>query len=272
MILATSGIIASQIASFDADAVAFFNRVTTAGGTLSNTEKQAVNTLVITLKANSLWTPMKAIYPMVGASAAACAQNLKSSSFTGTFTSGWTFASTGVTPNGTSAYFNTTLVPNTSLTFNSISFGVYSTTNFTPTSNQSYGCTSANNYLPLIGSTYFSTKYLTGLVYSYNSPDILQSSTGQDFSGMFQVTRTSATNAKLFRNNTQLAAVTTNSQTTQPTNSFVFGALRASFVPFQDYCNFEHAFAYIGDGLTDTQASNFYTAVQTFQTTLSRQV
>ena len=50
---------------------------------------------------------MKAIYPMVGASAAACAQNLKSSSFTGTFTSGWTFASSGVTPNGTSAYFNT---------------------------------------------------------------------------------------------------------------------------------------------------------------------
>jgi hypothetical protein len=256
--------------TYDADAQAFFDRVTAAGGTLSLTEMNATNQLVLDLKANSLWTPMKAIYPMVGASAAACAQNLKSSSFTGTFTSGWTFASTGVTPNGTSAYFNTTLVPNTSLTFNSISFGVYSTTNFSPTSNQSYGCTSANIYLPLVGSTFFPTKYVTGLAYSFNSPDILQSSTGQDFSGMFQVTRTSATNAKLFRNNTQLAAVTTNSQTTQPTNSFVFGALRASFVPFQDYCNFEHAFAYIGDGLTDTQASNFYTAIQAMQTTLSR--
>ncbi len=33
MILASHGIIASQIASFDADAVAFFNRVTTAGAT-----------------------------------------------------------------------------------------------------------------------------------------------------------------------------------------------------------------------------------------------
>jgi hypothetical protein len=32
------------------------------------------------------------------------------------------------------------------------------------------------------------------------------------------------------------------------------------------------AFASIGDGLTDTQAGNFYTAVQAFQTTLSRQV
>jgi hypothetical protein len=34
-------------------------------------------------------------------------------SFTGTFTSGWTFASTGVTPNGTSAYMDTNLIPNT---------------------------------------------------------------------------------------------------------------------------------------------------------------
>ena len=34
----------------------------------------------------------------------------------------------------------------------------------------------------------------------------------------------------------------------------------------------EYAFAFIGTGLNDTQASNFYTAVQAFQTTLSRQV
>jgi hypothetical protein len=34
----------------------------------------------------------------------------------------------------------------------------------------------------------------------------------------------------------------------------------------------QYAFMSIGDGLTDTQASNFYTAVQAFQTTLGRQV
>ena len=64
----------------DPDAAAFFARVTAAGGTLSATEQTAVNTLVVTMKADGTWTPMKAIYPMVGASAAACAQNLKSSS------------------------------------------------------------------------------------------------------------------------------------------------------------------------------------------------
>ena len=110
----------------DADAQAFVSRVETAGGSLSDTEKEAVNTLVLQMKADGIWTKMKAIYPMVGASAAACAQNLKSSSFTGTFTSGWTFASTGITP--TSAYMDTNLSSNTSLSLNDLSLNIYSRT------------------------------------------------------------------------------------------------------------------------------------------------
>jgi hypothetical protein len=38
------------------------------------------------------------------------------------------------------------------------------------------------------------------------------------------------------------------------------------------YSAAQFAFSYIGNGLTDTNVSNFYTAVQAFQTTLSRQV
>jgi hypothetical protein len=113
----------------DTDAIAFINRVNAAGGTLSYTEMMAVNQLVIDLKAAGLWTSMKAIYPMVGASAAACAQNLVSSSFTGTFTSGWTFASTGVTPNGTSAYMDTGFNPTGNLSVNSQCYGYYSRSN-----------------------------------------------------------------------------------------------------------------------------------------------
>jgi hypothetical protein len=257
--------------NFDPDVVEFFGRVTAAGGTLSATEQVAIDTLVKQMKLDGIWTKMKAIYPMVGASAAACAQNLKSSSFTGTFTAGWTFASTGVTPNGTSAYFNTTLIPNTNLSLNNSSFSVYSRNNFTPTTNQSLGCSDGGISIPLIGFTFFPTKSVNGLSYSYNSPDVLTSAIGQNFSGMFLTTRTSASSAKLLRNTTSLASVTTQGQTTQPVNTFTFGAFKNGAV-FIDYNNFQFAFAHIGDGLTDTQASNFYTAVQSFQTTLSRQV
>jgi hypothetical protein len=40
----------------------------------------------------------------------------------------------------------------------------------------------------------------------------------------------------------------------------------------QNWSNRQYSFASIGDGLTDTEAANFYTAVQAFQTTLGRQV
>jgi SPP1 family predicted phage head-tail adaptor len=41
--------------SVDADAAAFFARVTTAGGTLTTTEQNAVNTLVVQMKADGIW-------------------------------------------------------------------------------------------------------------------------------------------------------------------------------------------------------------------------
>jgi hypothetical protein len=267
-----SPIIQGQMgAYFDADALAFFARVTAAGGSLSLTEQNAVNQLVLDLKLNSIWTSLLAIYPMVGASAAACSQNLKSSSFTGTFSGGWTYASTGVTPNGTNAYFDTSLIPNTSLTFNSASFSIYSRNNFTPSSTQAWGCTSSSTQLPLLVGTMLSTKGLEGLIYSFNAPDTMVSATGQNLAAMFLTTRTSSSNAKLFRNNTQLASTTTNNQITQPTNSFLFGAYRQLSGIF-NYNTFEYAFSSLGNGLSDTQAANFYTNVQTFQTSLSRNV
>jgi hypothetical protein len=274
MILSSHGIIASQIASFDADAVAFFNRVTTAGGTLSTTEKQAVNQLVLDLKANSLWTPMKAIYPMVGASAAACAQNLKSSSFTGTFTSGWTFASTGVTPNGTSAFFDTGLIPSTQLSANSTAVSYYSRTN-----------TTTNNGVE-IGT--WNTAYTNGIeFYIYRNSGFLTQKTGatinqttivgrvdagnQNSQAFFTASRIANNNLFMQRNGSPIGTSTVTATTSLSAFSIYLGASNA-FGTAEAFSNKQCAFAHVGDGLTDTQASNFYTAVQAFQTTLSRQV
>ena len=261
MILASHGIVASQIASFDADAVAFFGRVTTAGGSLSATEKAAVNQLVLDLKANSLWTPMKAIYPMVGASAAACAQNLKSSSFTGTFTSGWTFASTGVTPNGTSAYMNTGLNDDANLSLNSAHLSIYSRTN-----SDGLFCDMGIGGVDANEINLFSK--FTNLFY----PRIHKVNSGiantVSSLGLFISNRVSSSEVRAFQNNS-LKLITNTSGGKNNENIFL-GAMNAVAITF--FSNRQYAFASIGDGLTDTQASNFYTAVQAFQTTLSRQV
>ena len=264
MILASHGIIASQIASFDADAVAFFNRVTAAGGSLTNTEKSAVNTLVVTLKANSLWTPMKAIYPMVGASAEACKQNLKSSSFTGTFSSGWTFASTGVTGNGNSAYMDTNLNASTQLTTPShLSF--YSRTNVNTNTDQiDIGLT--NFWLSLWYKS--SPTFNNMLARNQSGSVLLDGGVVTDSRGLGLSTKIGTT-AKIFMNNVQKDSKTDTS--TSYSNLTVFLSAFNTGSPSL-FSNRECAFASIGEGLTDTQASNLYTSVQAFQTTLGRAI
>ena len=259
-------------AAGDPDVNAFFARVTAAGGTLTSTEQAAITTLVSDMKANGIWTPMKAIYPMVGASSAACKQNLKSSSFTGTFNGGWTFASTGVTPNGSTGYFDTTLVPSTDLTFNNISFSLYSRTNFTPSGvDHSYGCSIGGSYLPLVAMLFTSAKAITNCIYSYNSPDVINPGS-QNFAAMFTATRTSASSFKVFRNSSQIGStVTTNNQGSQPNNNFYFGAINLNGTAGQFMAD-SQAFWSIGDGLSDAQTGDLYTAVQAFNTTLGRQV
>jgi hypothetical protein len=243
---------------FDADAQAFFDRVTTAGGTLSETEKTATNTLVVQMKADGTWTPMKAIYPMVGASAAACAQNLKSSSFTGTFTSGWTFASTGVKGNGTSAYMDTNFNPSTSSNVNFKHMSYYSRDNF------------QNCQIGVIAGTYDQIYYELGNYYSILSSGFIASITAATTKGFIVASRTTSTSGcTTYVNNSNFGndgAVATANPTL---NLFLNG--RAP-IPGGSGSTNECAFASIGDGLSATQASNLYTCVQAFQTTLSRNV
>lgn len=257
-------------ASFDADAQAFFDRVTTAGGSLTTTEKNATNQLVLDMKSAGIWTSMKAVYPMVGASAAACAQNLKSSSFTGTFTSGWTFASTGATPNGTSAYMNTGLNPVAqSLTSADSHLSYYCRTaattadpaeiaNFTSITEafvlQSKASGNLNRYFYTLGSAAISS------VASGPIGLISGSSTGGN------------TRRDVYRNGVSVANNTTTDTATLGNYNLYLGAGNIGNTSVASYTNAQCSFASIGQGLSATNMSNLYTAVQAFQTTLSRQV
>jgi hypothetical protein len=205
---------------------------------------------------------MKAIYPMVGASAAACAQNLKSSSFTGTFSSGWTFASTGITPNGTSATFNTGLNPSTALSsVNSNHQAVYLRTENSPQNFVDIGQDN-NEWLSAI---YWSNT----VTFIYNPTSASNISVANTNSNNLSInTRRSSTDFAFFYNNSKLGTnITPNILSFNSNNVHIGSAGGLTF-----YSSRENAFASIGDGLTDTQAGNFYTAVQAFQVSLSRSV
>jgi hypothetical protein len=269
MILASHGIIGSSIGQVDADAAAFFQRVSNAGGTLSLTEKTAVNQLVLDLKDDGIWTKMKAIYPMVGASAAACAQNLKSSSFTGSFTSNWTFTSTGVQGNGSSDFFNTNLNTLSELTQINTHLSVYVRNDLNAGSPYDFG--NASNAGMTTNPTYLITKYSTGLAYigiadiSYSSSSDCTNQRG------FWVGCTNGSLAQvLYRNASSFLTGTATAGTFANNNLYLGGANAGGNGAL--FTNKEYAFASIGDGFSSTEASNFYTAVNIFQTTLGRNV
>jgi len=270
MILSTHGVLASQIASFDADAQAFFNRVTTAGGSLSNTEKVAVNQLVLDMKSYGIWTSMKAVYPMVGASASACKQNLVSSSFTGTFSSGWTFASTGVTPNGTSAYFDTNFNQSSNLSTNNNHIALYIRTNLNggsfPNLNIDSGITDdvAYSFSMILSRTNGNFEFQNG---SQNTSNAVADSLG------FYLGSALNTGTKSYKNGSTIGTNSSTQTRSLFNNNIYIGATnKSSTNTATHFSQRQNAFSSIGNGLTDTQASNFYTAVQAFQTTLSRQV
>ena len=258
MILASHGIVASSILQVDADWLAYYNRVIAAGGSLTTTEQNATKQLVADLKANSLWTPMKAIYPMVGASAAACAQNLKSSSFTGTFTAtGWTFASTGVQGNGTSAEFLSNFALNNFLSKNSTAFGLYSRTNLFGTG---VGITAKNNV------EFYSYYNVGGLQISYLFEGNNNVAFRASYLGLNSHSRTSSSQ-KYMQTKTTIDSITSNVDATNLDGSIVKFARTQSGFDSNEYALF-----YISDGLNNTELLSLNTNVQTFQTTLSRQV
>jgi hypothetical protein len=216
------------------------------------------------MKSAGIWSSMKAVYPMVGASAAACAQNLKSSSFTGSFTSGWTFASTGVTPNGTSSYMDTGLKPS-DLGQDSTHLGIYSRTDNSLLQCDMGTYTSSN-------ATYLVVKYGTTI---YPMIQTTESSGGTSpyttTLGLIIGNRNNSTQTKFYQNSSLIGTYSKTSTTPQSTYNIYLGASNENGTSVL-HSTKQTAFASIGDGLTDTQASDFYTAVQAFQTTLSRQV
>jgi hypothetical protein len=249
--------------SFDPDAQAFI----TAAGITDNTQKNAINTLVLALKGYSIWTKFKAIYPIVGGTASQHKYNLKDprdldAAFRLTFATGWTHASTGMTPNG-ATYADTKLIPNTTLSLNSTHISGYVRTTLTV----SAPILSAEDATTYNNGLYIWPKWSGGYSVRVNDNTSQVAAAGTDIRGLHLASRT-ASNVKKYRfNNTQIFNVTTAS-TALNTSSIYIGASRNN----ANYFNNEIAFGSIGDGLTDTEAANFYTAVQAFQTTLSRQV
>jgi hypothetical protein len=261
----------------DTDAQAFI----TAASITDGTQQSAVNQLVLDLKSANIWTKMKAIYPIIGGSASTHKWNLKDprdldAAFRLTFTTGWTHSSNGMLPNGTSAYANTFLTPNINLTNNNSHISVYLRTN-TDNNATDMGIQDDMGAGITVSSYYIITRLsntLYGTIQTTDENRIIGANT--DSRGFYITSRTTSTSLKQYKNSSIFGTNTNTSTGTRARYSMPLGAVRyindAGSNTYSSYSTREQAFASIGDGLTDAEALSFYNAVQTYQTTLGRQV
>lgn len=258
--------------SLDPDAVAFL----AAAGITDATITTAIDTLVTDLKLYGIWTKMKAIYPFVGGTATTHKFNLKNpadsdAAFRIVFNGGWSHTSNGIFTNGTNTYGDTKLNGFGVLTPATAHLMVYQRTILPSVSGNPTdigGMQSPPNIFTLLNTFNAGNLSYFGLGDPISShPNISATS-----NGFFLTSRENVSTAKLFRNASLLTTKTIAFQSFNNNNMFI-GARNTNGSP-TDYMpgGVNYAIASIGDGLTNTEAANYYTAVQAFQTTLGRQV
>ncbi len=258
--------------AFDPDAQLF---ITNAAIT-EPVQQNAVNNLVLSLKSYGVWSKMKALYPFVGGTAAQHKFNLRNpidsdSAFRLVFNGGWVHSSTGALPNGVNSWANTFLKPSLNLTNNNYHVSHYSRTQQINTNAVDVGVL-LEPIMIAVDQYYSAVSAKAFVAGDYISTVILQNNTNTK--GLLVGSRTSNVNAKMFFNGTQSGAtLTVNNTNALPTGNFYISALNHINIGGAiDFSAKETAFSSIGDGLTDTEAANYYTAIQAFQTTLGRQV
>jgi hypothetical protein len=246
------------VSSYTARTTAFASATAITDTTILN----ALNTFDLGLISNSLDTKMKAIYPFVGGTSATHQYNFFDPrdldiAFRLQFYGGWTHSSNGIQGNG-GTYADTMLIPSTSLSLNSTHASIYSRTNNT---RQTFDIITPSVNL-ILGLNFGGTSYMrvNQITYGTYSPS--------SSLGLGIINRISSTTEKQFRNGSLVLTSGTTSSSLD-TGTVRLGGQNGAGISWTDR---QYSFASIGNGLTDGEASIFYTLVQNLQTSLSRNV
>lgn len=224
----------------------------------------ALNTLESDLTTYGLTSKMKALYPFVGGTSTKHSYNfMNTAQYQITFNGGWTHASTGALPNGTNAYANTNLIPSSALTQNDSHVSIYNRTN-TDGLYVDMGSRDGS------AETLMLVRWGNGTLLNHNTNyGLRMGPSNTDSRGHFVISRRGANELEAYKNG---SSISTSSDSSNRSTYSIYLSAWNDLGTTNYLNNRELAFSSIGDGLTDTEAANFYTAVQAFQTTLSRNV
>lgn len=257
MWVARTGIIASG--GGDSDAQAFI----TAAGITDITQKNAVIQLVLDLKAASLWSKMKAVYPFLGGTASSHKFNLKDSrdldaAYRLLFVGGGTHSSDGYKGNGTTAYANTYLNPATALTQNDIHISWHSNLNVVGGVQAEIGQVSTSRVMGYAFNN-AQTLWITRLNTTSNG-----SVSTANTIGFHQMSRTNGTNY-IMQKNTSQTTISIASTTPTSQNIILLASTTAT-----EFSQRNLQLVTIGNGLSATEMNALNTINTNYKTNLGR--
>lgn len=246
--------------AYDTDAAAFFAKGVTLGeAPLSGSIKGYINTAVLDLKAASLWTPHKALYPFVGATAGWHSLNLKDpTQYQITWSGGLTHDANGVTGNGSSGFGDTGL--NALSVLSATSNALFAYTRLAIDEGAPSVSTYDGELLQIVSNDGGSAKFADSFVGNNVTGAVAN---GQ---GLFTVSRTSNNAVAGYRNATSVG--TNTGAATMPNSNLKL--LRFDTLSVFSAQNL--AAAGIATGLTSGNVTTLQGIIQALETALGRQV
>jgi hypothetical protein len=251
---------------YDADAQTYFDAVATNGGTLSTPEKDDINTFVVGLKTDGLWTGyFDKIHFTIESDKVGEINLMNPSGTKATFVNSPSFSSTGVTLNGTNQYINSHWIGGASSNATDYHFHIsaYERT-AGATAGVLFGVKESAN-----GADIYFYPYMSGNIY-YRSIRYGQvSTTASTGTGLFfgESIGTTANTKKLYRDATLVfdGDDTGNAETLPDVQPLYFGAYNNNTV-IQEYRACEISMYTTGKDLNSTQYTNFKNRVTTLKT------
>jgi hypothetical protein len=227
---------------------------------------EAVNQLTLDMKDAGIWSKMKCVYPFVGDSASTHKWNLKDprdldAAFRLTFSGSGTHSANGYQPAGV-GHASTHFIASAHLPANSSHQSYYSRTDSTESAYimGSYDAAAPRQHLAVYGYTMY---------YGQNDNATLNTTVAGSH-GLLVGSRYDSDSVGAYRNGVLLVDGLSAYTAHNAIANFI-GALNYYGSAFQNTSR-QCAFASLGEGLTPSENTDLYAAVQTFQTTLGRQV
>ena len=268
----------SIIPSGTTQAQTYLSQVVASGGTVNSAQSAATITLFTSLVSNNLWDKLYAFYPTLGGVAASHRINGRSSTgqYNLTYYGGWTHTSSGMQPNGTNGYADTSFIPNTVLGTSASSLGIY--VNLQGSGSRIYDMGCANSDSLLTAQFAIAAKRAAGNGnntlfdagdYNPNGYGRVDTTSQASASGMTIGSVRSTTDRTLYRNGTNIATQGGSRNITYSSRELILGAMYndGGIAYFSDN---RYGFVFIGSGLTNTDIVNLSSIINTYQTALGR--